>query len=175
MMEVKNNLWTSLDAFTDTSTGSNLCVDGYAGEYECSNIDLLSHVSLPLLGCSGIGNDLWGWVDGDIEIVIAGCSSGSSFVDVSDPYNPVVLGFLDTATNSSSWRDIKVYNGYAFIGSEANAHGIQIINLSEVSAIASEYRYNLTHGIINAPTTGYALLNYSFTATAHYTGVGNIY
>lgn len=43
------------------STGPAACVDGFAGEYPCDGIDLLSFVSLPDLGSSGQGNDIWGY------------------------------------------------------------------------------------------------------------------
>ena len=42
------------------------------------------------------------------EYAIVGCEDGTSFVDVTEPTAPVVLGFLPTHTSSSLWRDIKV-------------------------------------------------------------------
>lgn len=86
------------------------CVDGRAGEYECNNVDLLSFVPLAELGSTGNGNDIWGWTDPDTnrEYAICGCVDGTSFVDVTEPTDPKVLGFLPTHTFSSSWRDIKV-------------------------------------------------------------------
>lgn len=66
---------------TTSSSGPAECVDGMAGEYPCSGVDLLSFVSLPDLGSSGAGNDIWGWTDSEgNEFVIAGCADGSSFV-----------------------------------------------------------------------------------------------
>lgn len=99
---------TGLSALRNTP-----CTDGKAGEYECSNVDLLSFVPLNDLGCSGDGNDIWGWTDPDTkkEYAIAGCADGTSFVDVTDPTDPKVLGFVRTHTFSSSWRDIKVILG----------------------------------------------------------------
>ena len=41
------------------------------------------------------------------------------FVDLADPMAPAVLGKLPTATDPSTWRDIKVYADHAFIVSEA--------------------------------------------------------
>lgn len=109
------------------SAGPSQCVNGNAGGYPCSGIDLLSFTSLADLGSKGQGNDIWGWTDSENnEYVIAGCSDGSSFVDVTNPTNPVVLGFLPTQTVSSSWRDMKVYEGYVYIGSEAKDHGLQV-------------------------------------------------
>ena len=88
------------------------CTDGKADEYECNNVDLLSFVPLRELGSNGNGNDIWGWTDPktDREYAIVGCEDGTSFVDVTDPTDPKVLGFLPTHTFSSSWRDMKVRN-----------------------------------------------------------------
>lgn len=87
------------------------CQNGKAGKYECGNVDLLSFVPLKDLGSNnGDGNDIWGWTDPDTkrEYAIACCADGTSFVDVTEPTAPVVLGFLPTHTFSSSWRDVKV-------------------------------------------------------------------
>ena len=45
------------------SLGSTPCAGGKAGEYECSNVDLLSFVSGKDLGTAGDLNDIWGWTD----------------------------------------------------------------------------------------------------------------
>jgi len=61
-----------------------------------------------------------------------GTWDGSSFVDVTDPENPSVLGFLRTHTVGSNWRDIKVYKDHAFIISEARNHGMQVFDLTQL-------------------------------------------
>lgn len=64
-----------------SSTGPSACVDGMAGEFPCSGIDLQSFVSLPDLGCGGQGSDIWGWTDAEgNEFAVAGCADGSSFM-----------------------------------------------------------------------------------------------
>ena len=48
---------------------------------------------------SPAGNDVWGWTDplnGD-EYAIIGLTGGTSFVRVTDPANPVTVGFIYTA------------------------------------------------------------------------------
>jgi hypothetical protein len=109
------------------SSGAAECVNGFAGDYACSGVDLLSFVSLADLNCHGNGNDIWGWTDefGN-EYVVAGCTDASSLVDVTDPLNPVVMGYIATQTVPSSWRDMKVHKGFAYIGSEAKDHGMQV-------------------------------------------------
>ena len=45
------------------------------------------------------GNDVWGWTDpnnGD-EYAIMGMTGGTGFVRVTDPANPVPVGFIPTA------------------------------------------------------------------------------
>ena len=40
-------------------------MDGFAGEFPCRNVDLLSFVSIADLGSTpeGLANDLWHWTD----------------------------------------------------------------------------------------------------------------
>jgi len=108
------------------------CVNGKAGEYPCLGIDLAAFVGIKALGARGDGNDIWGWTDpvSKKEYAIVGLYDGTSFVDVTNPTSPIVLGFLPTKTNPSTWRDIKVFKNYAFIVSEATNHGMQIYDLT---------------------------------------------
>ena len=87
------------------------CEGGKSGEYDCSNVDLLSFVPLKDLGgASTGGNDIWGWTDPETkqEYAIVCLNDGTSFVDVTDPFNPKVVAFLPTQTSNSLWRDVKV-------------------------------------------------------------------
>lgn len=73
------------------------CTDGLAdGQYPCDNIGLFAHVSTTELGGVRV-NDIWGWtdpIDGK-EYALVGLSDGISFVDISDPNNPIVIGKLN--------------------------------------------------------------------------------
>jgi choice-of-anchor B domain-containing protein len=95
---------------------------------------LQSFVNLQTLGARGDGNDIWGWTDPQTnrEYAIFGAYDGTSFVDITVPTQPSVLGFLATKTVGSSWRDIKVYNNHAFIVSEAKGHGMQVFDLTQL-------------------------------------------
>lgn len=114
------------------------CVNGFAGSYPCNNIDLLSFMPLSAIG-GGQGNDIWGWTDPQTgkEYAIMGRTSGTSFVDISDPVNPIYLGNLPTHSFNSTWRDIKVYANYAFVVSEASSHGMQVFNLTQLRTVTS--------------------------------------
>ena len=114
------------------------CINGMSGEYPCDNVELLSFMDKQNIG-GGDMNDIWGWVDpiDSTEYVIIGRTNGTSFINISDPLNPQFIGDLPTSTSTSLWRDIKVYNNHAFIVSEANGHGMQVFDLTNLSAIVA--------------------------------------
>lgn len=149
------------------------CTDGFAGEYGCSNVDLLAHVTTDELLAEEkdgiILNDIWGWTDPESgkEYAIVGMTNGTSFVDISDPINPIVLGILPEHHSAQSartggiqhdgakslWRDIKVYKNHAYIVSEDETHGMQVFDLTNLRNVA------------NTPQ--------EFTESGHYNGIGS--
>lgn len=137
-------------------TALESCVGGLAdGTYPCNNIDLLSFLPLASIG-GGQGNDIWGWTDSQTgnEYALMGRTSGTAFVDISDPENPIYLGNLPTFTFSSTWRDIKVYQDHAYIVADsAGSHGMQVFDLTELRNVTSP------------PVT--------FSETAHYSNFGS--
>lgn len=138
---------------------SATCVDGSAAGYPCKAVDLMSFMAKGDLG-GGTANltDIWGWTDPQTgaEIAIVARTNGTSFVDVTDAANPVLLGFLPSHNNGSdSWRDVKTYNNHAYIvgdGSGNSTHGLQVFDLTTLSSV----------------TPGSTL-----TETAHMGGFGN--
>jgi choice-of-anchor B domain-containing protein len=130
------------------------CRDGAAGRYACSNVDLLAHLPAKLIG-HGYANDLWGWEDPDTgaNYALIGHEAGTTFVDISTPTDPVVVGVLPTQTRTSRWHDVKVLGNYAVVVSEARGHGMQVFDLTSLRE-----------------TTGPAT---RYEATAHYDGFGN--
>lgn len=116
--------------------GATPCVAGMAGPYPCDNVDLMTFIPVSDFSAS-YTNDIWGWTDplDGKEYAILGVSNGTVFVDVTDPVNPVYLGKLPTQTSNSPWRDIKVYNNYAFVVSEAGGHGMQVFDLTELRSV----------------------------------------
>jgi choice-of-anchor B domain-containing protein len=144
------------------------CVDGRAGEFPCSKVDLLSHLTLSELG-GGSGNDLWGWKDPDTGryYAIMSLSTRTTFVDVTDPVNPVIVGDLRRSTLESFTRDIKVYANHAYIVSDARDSGMQVFDLTRLRDAASGtafsadavYRGQSTaHNIAINEQTGFAYL-----------------
>lgn len=150
-----------------------VCQSGMAGAYPCSETDLISFVNIDDLA-AGLSaeanetNDIWGWTDPDTgsEYVLIGMNSGTSFVNITDPLNPVVVGFLATHSGSIIWRDIKVYNNHAFIVSEAVGHGMQVFDLTQLRTAtnlpvqfeetAHYDEYSDAHNIVINEDTGFA-------------------
>jgi len=132
-----------------------LCAGGMAGGYPCENVDLLEFLPKSAMGDPASTNDIWGWTDAASgrEFALVGLSTGTAFVEITDPESVVWLGSLPTHTSSSTWRDIKTYADHAFIVSEASGHGMQVFDLTQLL------------GVVSPPVT--------FTETAHYPGFGN--
>lgn len=140
------------------SAGSSSCTNNVAaGEYPCSNIDMLSFVSLSDLGSVGDSNDIWGWTDPMTkhEYAIVGLVDGTSFVDVTNPTAPEVVAFVPTQTFKSLWRDMKVFQNHVFIGAEAKNHGLQVFDLTRLRGLKA-----------TNPVT-------KLLPDAHYSGFGN--
>jgi|CXWL01.1.fsa_nt_gi choice-of-anchor B domain-containing protein len=129
------------------------CISGFAAGFPCSNVDLLESFPAATIG-GGTGNDIWGWTDpkSGREFAIAGLSTGTAFIEITDPGASVHLGFLPTHSSSSLWRDIKVYQHYAYIVSEATNHGLQVFDLNRLL------------NVVGPPVT--------FTEDAHYAEFG---
>jgi len=122
--------------------GAHVCnSNGIAGDIPCRNVDQLAYLTIPQLGYtppiqgdSPAGNDIWGWDDTAFghEYAIVGLTGGTSFVRITDPKNPVPVGFMYSATTYSSWRDIKVIGNFAYIVAEARGHGLQVFDLTRL-------------------------------------------
>ena len=142
------------------------CAVGQAGIYPCLGYDLQALVSLETMGAS-FGNDSWGWTDTltGKEYAIMGVNDGTAFIDISTPDQPIYLGKLPTASDPSSWRDIKVYQDYAYVVSEAADHGLQVFDLTRLRDItrvtrfiadASLDSFGNAHNIAINETSGFA-------------------
>ncbi|MDA1363729.1 MAG: choice-of-anchor B family protein [Candidatus Marinimicrobia bacterium] len=146
------------------------CTNGFAGSYPCKDMDLMSFTYKTEIGGSNSTslNDIWGWTDPQTgkEYALVGMSNGTSFVDISNPENPVYIGRLPTQTNNSTWRDLKVYQNHVFIVSEASGHGMQVFDLTELrnfngnpitfSNIAYYSGFGNAHNIFINEDTGFA-------------------
>ncbi|NNF58442.1 MAG: choice-of-anchor B family protein [Rhodothermaceae bacterium] len=116
------------------------CENGFAAGFACDQIDLAARIDLATFETDR-GADLWGWTDPDTghEYALVGLTNGIAFVDVTTPTSPVYLGKLPTATIASIWRDVKVYENYAFIVADgAEAHGMQVFDLTTLRGLSAD-------------------------------------
>jgi choice-of-anchor B domain-containing protein len=116
------------------------CVNGQAAGYDCLNVDLLSFVPLSSLGStsSADGNDIWGYVDSlGRAYALTGQTDGASIVDITNPENPEILVFIQSAlTQNTVWRDIKIYKNMMYIVADRSGHGLQYVNIDAVVSAA---------------------------------------
>ena len=136
------------------------CEGGSAGGFGCGEVDLVAFVPTHDLGGErgAVANDLWGWTDPETgrEYAIMGRSDATTFIDLTDPANPVYLGELPLTEGATPnmWRDIKVYRDHAFVVADnAGRHGVQIFDLTRLRDVP------------DPPAT--------FEATAHYDGINS--
>lgn len=171
MRALANDHLPAQDLAAMSATG---CIGGMAGIYPCNNVDLESFMPLSEIGgtrSNSAANDIWGWTDSTTgnEYAIIGRVFGTSFVDITDAANPVYLGELAThGAFGSSWRDIKVYQDHAFIVSEANQHGMQVFDLTQLRNVVSppvvfsetaHYNQNASaHNIVINEDSGFAYI-----------------
>lgn len=148
-----------INAAAPQGSGRVNCVGGMADIYPCAGVDLLAHMPLSAIGAETgaiMGNDHWGWTDPltNRDYVIFGLTNGTSFIDITDRENPIYLGKLPSHEGESIYRDIKVYQNFAYIVADnLPNHGLQIFDLTEL------------RDVVNPPVT--------FNETAHYDDIGS--
>ena len=123
------------------------CTEGRVGLFDCNEVELLAYIPASLLRAEGSArgvraNDNWGWTDPETgrEYALVGRNDGTSFIDVTDPTNPVLVGDLPKTPDtppSQLWRDIKTYRDHAFIVADgAGEHGMQVFDLTRLRDIS---------------------------------------
>ena len=162
------------------------CECGSSFGFPCEGYFMQSKLYLSQMS-AGDGNDSWGWTDptNGKEYALVGLDNGTAFIDISDPVNAIYLGKLATHTSPSIWRDIKVYNNYAFIVSEAGGHGMQVFDLTRLRNVANppetfteDAHYNAfgsAHNIVINEETGfaYAVGTGTFNGGPHFINIAN--
>jgi choice-of-anchor B domain-containing protein len=151
------------------------CEDGLAIGFPCRDVTLHAFMTLDELGPGDIeplrANDIWGWTDPETgeEYALVGRNVGTSFVNVTNPTEPVLVGNLPRTpgARASVWRDIKVYANYAFVVSDgAGDHGMQVFDLTRLRNVTNrpaQFRpdalyidFGSAHNVVVNTETGYA-------------------
>ena len=166
-------VFVEVEGYEAVTGGEVTCAEGEASLFGCSDVDLVSFVPVEDLGgARGVRvSDVWGWTDPETErdYAIVGRMDGTSFVDVTDPANPVVVGNLPKPEHApgSVWRDMKVYSDHVYIVADGAAdHGMQVFDLTRLRDFAGEEttfdedaHYDLihsAHNIVINEETGFA-------------------
>ncbi len=91
-----------------------------------------------------------------------------SFVEVTDPENPVYLGDLPMTegANAAAWRDMKVFQNYVYIVADGSGqHGMQVFDLNRLLDIDEPQTFEVdafygeigsAHNIVINEDTGFA-------------------
>ncbi len=112
-------------------------------------------------------SDCWGFAANGQEYAITGYRTGTIFTRVTDPRNPVEVGFI-TGPNSI-WRDIKTFGTHAYIVTEGtgSGSGLQIVDISDPENPFLANTYNATF------TTAHNLYIDTAAARCYVVGTGS--
>jgi len=149
------------------------CENGFASIYPCNDYDLMTHMPLSTFGVAE-ANDSWGWTDPETgkEYALVGTDRSTVFVDITDTENPIYIGNMPTATISSPWRDVKVYQNHAFVVADnvqgEDSHGMQVFDLTRLRNVVNPPQtlredarltdIGRAHNIVINESTGYAYI-----------------
>ena len=73
-------------------------------------------------------SDITGFYQDGREFAVIGLQNAASFVDITDPSNPVELGRI--SGGNSIWRDLKYWNRQDYIGTEAS-DGVKVVSVDD--------------------------------------------
>jgi choice-of-anchor B domain-containing protein len=78
------------------------------------------------------GGNICGYAANGREYALFGHSKGMSIIDVTNPDSPRIIHNI--AAVESRWREVKTYKQYAYITTEGEGQGLQIVDLSGLPA-----------------------------------------
>lgn len=116
-------------------TGGSVPANLNAPTFDSKNMRLQSQLPLNQMG-GGVGSSLYGWVDPQTkkEYALMGRSNGLSIVDITTPTKPIWVANVpkQPGTQSTSWREPKVYKNTMYIGVDGTDADMQIVDLTRV-------------------------------------------
>ncbi|MHC5110350.1 MAG: choice-of-anchor B family protein [Planctomycetota bacterium] len=113
------------------------------------------------------GADLWGYESpSGRQYGLVMFRKGTAIVEVTDPENAVIVDYVDGSGIDRTWRDAKVFGEYAYIVTDGDGVGLQIVDLSDIdngvatlvtnSDLGSDF--STAHNIALNEESGYAYL-----------------
>ncbi len=101
-------------------------------------------------------SDITGFAQDNREFAVMGLLNGTTFIDVTDPYNPFEVGYIPGS--NSIWRDVKYWDKHVYIGTEAD-DGIQVVDVTN----------------LDNPTLVYTILDVDNSHNVHIDADGYLY
>ena len=95
--------------------------------FPAKNVSLYAHLSVQDFGAK-FAEDCWGYVSpSGREYAIIGLSTGTGFVEITDPTNPVIV---DVVLTPNQGRDMKVFGHFVYSSSDSGP--FHIIDVQEI-------------------------------------------
>lgn len=116
------------------------------------NLEVRSHLTFPGKTLANIG----GYVDSlNNEYALVGTSTGLSIVNVTDPESPFIR--FNVAGVNNFWREVKTWEGFAYVTTEGNNGGLTIVDMRELPDTIYTRVYRGNGAINNQLSTIHAL------------------
>ena len=107
------------NTFAVVTACSAMCLfngDRAFAQFPSDNVSMYAHLTAGDFNAS-YAEDCWGYVaPSGREYAIVGVSTGTAFVEITDPVNPVIV---DVMTQPNRGRDMKVYQNYVYSSSDS--------------------------------------------------------
>ncbi len=139
--------------------------------FDGSGVALSGWVTIPEFpGENSRAADIWGYVaPSGREYAIIGLENGTGFVEVSDPLNPSIVGFIPG--ESTIWRDMKTYDEYAYIvhdtpyENQNGGDGLYVADLTRIDegivsliTAVTDYDLKTSHNVAVNRSSGFVYL-----------------
>ncbi len=116
------------------------------------NLTVRGHLAFPGRELANIG----GYVDSlGNEYALVGTTTGLSIVDVSNPDIPVLS--FEVNGVESIWREVKTWNGFAYVTTEGTNGGLTIIDMRELPDTIYSHVYRGDGAILNQLSKAHTL------------------
>jgi len=136
-MAAGNNMQSLVDSTGDRSGGEPV----QAGMFASSNVTLRAWLSPTEIDPSLTYTcpiecptaDIWGYTSpANRQYAIVGFLTGTAFVEITDPDNPVVVDFVPGGGTSATWRDMKTLDHYCYVVKDGVGIGMQVLDMSDI-------------------------------------------
>jgi choice-of-anchor B domain-containing protein len=125
-------------------------------QFPAENVALYSQVTLGQFGAA-FAEDCWGYVSGSgREYAVIGLSTGTGFVEITDPANPVIVGVM---TQPNRGRDMKVYQDYVYSSSDSGPTHVYDVSDIDNGVITHVRSFSQgTHNLVVDEVSGFLYL-----------------